>query len=59
MKVGDFDFEYVGDIEPSRDAGGAILAFHPQSRYKKSISEAGVESSLSRSTIYFINQAAA
>ncbi len=34
MKVGDFDFEYVGDIEPTRDADGAILAFHPQSRYK-------------------------
>jgi hypothetical protein len=34
MKVGNFDFEYVGDIEPTRDADGAIIAFQPQSRYK-------------------------
>jgi len=34
MKVEDFEFEYAGDIEPARDADGAILQFHPQIRYQ-------------------------
>jgi hypothetical protein len=33
MKVQGFEFEYIGNIEPARDAGG-IIQFHPQSRYQ-------------------------
>jgi hypothetical protein len=34
MKVEDFEFEYIGDIAPARNADGVILQFHPQSRYR-------------------------
>src|SRR4051812_34325519 len=33
MQVGDYDFEYVCDIEPSRGTDGSVLPFMPQDRY--------------------------
>jgi len=35
MEVGGHSFEFICDIEPLRDPGGAILQFMPQSRYVK------------------------
>lgn len=34
MKLVKYDFEYVCDIEPSRDAAGVLTQLMPQSRYR-------------------------
>jgi hypothetical protein len=34
MKLGDYEFERIGDIEPLREADGSVRQFMPQSRYR-------------------------
>ena len=34
MRIGGYEFEHVGDIEPMRNADGSVQEFMPQSRYK-------------------------
>jgi hypothetical protein len=34
MKIADYEFERIGDINPVRDADGSIERFMPQRRYK-------------------------
>jgi hypothetical protein len=34
MKLGDYDFEHVCDIEPARSAEGILTQFMPQGRYR-------------------------
>jgi len=33
MKIGEYEFSYVGDLEPVREPGGNIRQFLPQDRY--------------------------
>lgn len=33
MRIGDYEFEQVGDIEPKRSPDGSILQLMPQNRY--------------------------
>ena len=34
MKLGDYEFERICDIEPQREANGSVRQFMPQSRYR-------------------------